>query len=68
MEGPHGPQTQVREGACAIKVSMRSSEGRALAYISSDACARTTFIVGILQLAGGLLHSTAMDKMEYRMH
>ena len=23
MRGPHGPQTQVPEGACAIKVSMR---------------------------------------------
>ena len=27
MEGPHGPQTQVREGAYAIKVSMRCSNG-----------------------------------------
>jgi hypothetical protein len=23
MEGPHGPQTQVHEGTCAIKVSMQ---------------------------------------------
>lgn len=33
MEGPHGPQTQVVEGACAIKVSMRCSEGQPPAYI-----------------------------------
>ena len=25
MEDPHGPQTQVHEGTCAIKVSMRCS-------------------------------------------
>lgn len=35
MDGPHSPQTQVCEGACAIKVSMRCSDGRAPPYIPS---------------------------------
>lgn len=33
MRGPHGPQPHVREGDCAIKVSMRCSDGWGLSYI-----------------------------------
>lgn len=42
MEGPHGPQTQVHEGTCAIKVSMSCSGPRSSLIKVSDN-ARTMF-------------------------
>lgn len=41
MEGPHGPQSQVDEGDCAIKVSMRCSDACYLPFIPAVVCART---------------------------
>jgi len=41
MKGPHGPQTQVHEGAYAIKVSMKISLRWIVVYIASELSART---------------------------
>jgi hypothetical protein len=43
MESPHSPQTQVHEGACAIKVSMKSN-GVSLRLIYPQICARTIIV------------------------
>ncbi len=54
MRGPHGPQTQVQEGACAIKVSMSCSyvEDRVI-YYGHSRTDQVYFRAGLYVLMGG---------------
>jgi hypothetical protein len=45
MKGPRGPQTRVREGAYAIKVSMKFSNAGGLLYIALELSAQTTHVM-----------------------
>ncbi|KAL4077093.1 hypothetical protein V8B97DRAFT_1386770 [Scleroderma yunnanense] len=38
MEGPHGPQTRIHEGACAIKVSMKKQLCPTRVYVRQGRC------------------------------
>ena len=48
MSAPRGPQTQLHEGTCAIKVSMKRLDGRSQ-FIKDWECARTMFIQNNVQ-------------------
>ena len=60
MSAPRGPQTQLHEGTCAIKVSMKCLDGRSQ-FIKDWECARTMFIQNNVQTNNNEPHHTLLD-------